>query len=761
MSSCLVQLCIVVAFGGAVDELRPVELPPLEGRQNLAAGRPVVFAPAPDYGLTATGDTDATDLTDGHLTTRADRSIWFDRRAVGWSYGGRVNLAVDLGQTARIDEIAIRLLGGSAQPGISLPVWVEVLVSSDGERYEKVGEFSRWRPDDVRRFGVPDDAGKSWIHCLRFTDLAAHGRWVGYRMYTAGLSASDELYVFGAPATTAPASDSGASDARASASPRASDFSVSRPQPYFHKPVLVLATNVCGPVPLGIVTPTEDKQRAPVELVLDLPAGVELLAAQLGKPTTTDLRAEAAPDGTARYRLAVPTGASTKTAGRLYLRATGWKDGQRGQLRYHVIDAQHEGPSVEVPLEAVTIPAAPRLRQMMVSLGWWSASDTARWPDALNIWQHVGLNTFPLFPMWMKEDDPDWRLVEEARERGFFIATIDSTFHRMLQRHQSDPELYHQLADGKTSTQFCPAYRGPHYREEIERFARETALARPKFASLDIELWGWRGPTEGSACRRCQEDFRASGLADWDQWMAAKGTQMWRELVTAARAACQQAGAEPFEIGGYDFRPGSAYQKLWSVDQLYPDWMQSSQVSTYTSLNPYHLGLIGDEVRADRGALERSDVLPWLTPGDAGTFAADSFQWALLECYLNGARGVWFWSSRVWDVENLVAYNRVVRALAPVEDALIQGQLVGDAAQIEGEGRVSGIRHAEDILLLAADYFGRASGRLKVRLQVPARSQVQDLLGGQVIGEVAAGEQVLEIPLQGARARLLHVRPVR
>jgi len=35
--------------------------------------------------------------------------------------------------------------------------------------------------------------------------------------------------------------------------------------------------------------------------------------------------------------------------------------------------------SVEVPIEAVEIPAAPRLKRMMVGLGWWSAADTARW----------------------------------------------------------------------------------------------------------------------------------------------------------------------------------------------------------------------------------------------------------------------------------------------------------------------------------------------------------------------------------------------
>jgi hypothetical protein len=95
---------------------------------------------------------------------------------------------------------------------------------------------------------------------------------------------------------------------------------------------------------------------------------------------------------------------------------------------------------------------------------------------------------------------------------------------------------------------------------------------------------------------------------------------MWHDLVEAARAKVKGNDGPEFEIGGYDFRPGAAYQKVWSVSRLYPAWMQSSQVSTYSCLYPYQLGLIGDEVRKDRMGLARNDVLPWLTPGDTGTF---------------------------------------------------------------------------------------------------------------------------------------------
>ena len=159
--------------------------------------------------------------------------------------------------------------------------------------------------------------------------------------------------------------------------------------------------------------------------------------------------------------------------------------------------------------------------------------------------------------------------------------------------------------------------------------------------------------------------------------------------------------------------------------------------------------------------LPRSDVMPWLTPGDAGTVPGESFQWALLECYCNGARGVYFWSGRVWDAENLIAYNRVVRAIAPVEDLIVQGELVGDAAAVEGPGRLSGIRRSHQMLLLVADYFGHSGGSVKLRLTLPARSELRDLLSGEVfMAEIAPGERLIQVPLADVRARLLHVCPL-
>lgn len=727
------------------------ELPPTKGRTNLAAGCPVVYAPAPDYRLTQRGDTDATDLTDGKLTKREDRHIWFDAGAVGWSYGGRVNMAVDLGKSAGIDEIAIRLLGGSPQPGVNFPGWIEAFVSDDGCTFRKVAECSRWKAGDFQHYEVPGDAGKGWIHCLRFADLAAHGRWVGLRMYTAGLSAGDELYVFGEPAT----------DSRQiTPSGEPSDFRVDGPQPFFHKPELVVATNLAAPVPVGIVLPAESKGAAPLEIVIDAPAGFELLAGKWGTIDIKDVSPEALAGGGRRYRLKTSAKDSSKTFGRLYVRASGWHNGQAGSLRYRFASEGWKSPDMEIPIRAVEVPAAPKLKRILTGLGWWSASDTAEWPKALDAWQTLGLNSFPMFSKWMKEGDATWKLVDEARQRGFLLVNIDSPLHPMLSDGKRHPEVFHQLEGGATSDQFCPSYRGEFYQKEIRRFAAVTTRAKPDFTSVDIEIWGWRGPFDSSKCTRCQKDFKASGLASWDEWMVAKGNEMWKDLVGAARDEVAKVGGPSFEIGGYDFRPGPAYQNVWSVDHLCPEWMQSSQVSTYSCLYPHHLQLIGDEIRKDRTAMKRGDILPWLTPGDAGTFPGEALEWALLEGFTNGARGHYFWSSRVWDSESLIAYNRVVRAIAPVEDVIVEGDLVGDAASVGSPGRLSGMRRGQEMVLFVSDYFGRSSGTLRLSLTLSARSEIRDLRTGDLLAaDLAAGRQQYSLPLAKAPARLLHIKP--
>lgn len=742
----IVSLATGLGLGAAAGE----PFPPMEGRINLAEGRPVAFSPQPNYGLTAKGDTDETDLTDGETTKRADQRLWFEASSVGWSYPGRVNLSVDLGQICDIDEVAIRLqnnAGGARR----FPGWVEAFASNDGEHYAKIAEFSRWRGGDFDKFDIGQNQDARPVDVLRFQGLKAQGRYVGLRLYGGGLMVSDELYIFGEPAQSTKAPE---------AKPEPTGFTTSRPQVHFHKPYLELATNVALPVPLGITTPADAPEDAKTRLRLDLPPGLELLGEKVGA-------IERGEDGATRHVFNDLSAAAGKDPGkgkahlRLYFQATGWKDGQEGELRYDFGDESWSSGALSIPVKAVKVPEAPRLKQIMATMGWWDATSVG-WPDELKAMRTLGLNTFSVFSNWLPKDrsHPRWAMIEEARREGFFISNIDSPLHKMMSRRKRESEIYDQFDDGATGNRLCVSYRGQYYDEEIQRYADEMAAVKPDFSSVDIELWTWTGPTDSKKCVRCRADYEKSGLESWDDWQKAKGLEIINDLMTAAREAVEQAGGEPFRSGAYDFRPGSAYQFVFDFNALYPELLQNGEVSTYTSLQPADIAHIGDEARKDRQQLPRSDLTPWNTPGDAGTFPGEAFMWSLLENYCNGARGVWFWSSRVWDSESLIAFNKVIRAIAPAEDVIINGDLIGDDAIVIGPGRISGLKSGDRAILLAADYLGETDGSIKLNINAPADSKLRDLFTGEDLDiSISTGEQTLTIPLQGHRARLLELRP--
>jgi len=345
-----------------------------------------------------------------------------------------------------------------------------------------------------------------------------------------------------------------------------------------------------------------------------------------------------------------------------------------------------------------------------------------------------------------------WDFWELCRDEGFKLMNMDSTLHRVA-KHD---EIYCQFEDGTHGSRLCPSYRGQYYQEELQRVATQTARLKPDYLAADTELWSWAGPRDAKKCTRCQADFKASGLATMEEWQKAKGTEMWGDAVRAIRAAVADAGGSPVEFGQYDWRAGMVYQFTWDFDALYPDLLQSSEVSTYTPLFPYHIAFIGDAVRDDRRNLPKSDVLPWITPGDAGVFTGEALHDVLLECFANGARGINYWSGRVWDTEMMLAYSDVIRAVGQVEDLIIAGELL-EGAEVTGTGRVRGVVDGDEMMVLVSDYERAGNGEVVVTLPVKRASTAVDLETGAEIGTVKPGE-AFTVSLEGARCRVLHIQ---
>jgi len=754
-------LASAVLIASAFAVLLPASaepLPPMDNRTDLALGKEVLFSPAPK----GTKEKNS-GLTDGKISTRADHDLSQDTIAASWSYAGRVNLAVDLGAVCDIDEIAIRLQNGSpvytTNSGRMFPGWVEAFVSDDGEQYTKVAEFSHWNAGEFEKFGIGQERGSTWIDTLRFKNLKARGRWVGLRFYSTARSFSDELYVFGSSAA-------GKNDVSNSAV-KATGFSVKHPEFYFHKPYLELANNIPLPVPVGFNVPA-DKERADLAVDIDVPPGVELKGGIIASQSAESIKPQTLPDGWQRYSFSSSQKVAARYKGRLFLQASSWKDGQEGELRYRFTDQNWQSPSLTIPIRAVHVPAAPRLKKIMTSLGYWN-SPTAHWPDDLSTLKTIGINTYSVMAPPDKTEVPQATLkaIDAARKQGFFISSaMYGPLRPMLSEHLKDrktggegAEVFDIFADGTYGTRLCPSYRGKYYWQEIDRFAHIMAAIKPDFSTEDLELWA--NYTGFEKCVRCQADQKKSGLS-WDDWKKAKAKEISGDIVKRTKELLKAAGKNSFDTGIYNVSPEHVYDGgFFDFDQLYPDIITQSQGSTYTSLQPADITYIGDKARNARQHMKHSDGMPIMTPGDAGTFPGKNLEWAILECYTNGSRGIWFWSDRMWDSEDLIAYNKVVRAIAPVEDIIVDGDLVGQSAVVDGPGRISGMKLDSRMVLLAADYFGKSGGTMKLHLDVTQKSTLRDLFSGETIGApLEAGAQTVSIPLNGESARLVEVVPV-
>lgn len=754
----LAMLLAAAALGGCARRVRAPRPPgpprppqervaPTEGA-NLALGRLVLLAPEPDLlGAARTADL-ATLLTDGRLSGQTDQRIWFRPDAVAYNYGGLAQWAVDLGEASNIGEVAARFQGGSPFPGVCFPCWIDLVASDDGVRYYRVASYSRFREGDAERFGVPRDEGRPWVHTLRFRGVNVRARFVGLSFYTTGYTAGDEMYVLAGPRDAT---------YRSPADGEPSGFSTTAPALYFHKPVLQVPIDMSAPLPIGAMVPTGAPAR--VTVTLDLPSGIEATGGDIGGVRLAGARGRVIERGAyTRYALPCTVKATARLWSRLYWRST-WPEGRVGMIRWQVTGKGWESPLLRQPVVAVRIPPAAPPRRLMTGLAWWEMRDTLAWPNALAAFQRLGFNTVPVFGhRGDVASGPVKAAIDRFREAGFRILNVDSTFHVMLAEAGSrKAEVTCQFAGGGHGDRVCPSYRGPLYEAELARLAGECRAVDADALSCDIELWHSSGPVDSRRCTRCQADFRRSGLGDWKAWQRAKGEEIWRDVVTRVRQArAGQPGR--LEVGVFAWHAGGFHDDVWPFDRLYPEYLSTSEPALYTPLYPYHLALVGDTVRADRARLPRGDVVPWLTPGDAGPFSGEALTAALLECYANGARGVRFWSERLWDTESLAAYARATRIVGPVEDIVLDGRPV-EGVRTAPPVRVSGMARGDEMFLLVADYAGRAAGPVEVRLPLRQACAVVDLETGETVARIEPGA-ALPLTLNGRQPRALHVRPL-
>ncbi len=747
----LTSIALIVACALAQDEEkqgRPFELD--DNETNLALGKPYLYSAVPSYRLTK-NETDLQDLTDGELGYRADDKIWFDANAVAWYGNVGVNIQLDLGEVAPIDEIGIRLLGGAEQGGLKFPNEVIALVSDDAQSWREVGSFNRLSEEDLQRFGVPPEEGVAYTYPLRFQDLGTAGRYVGLAIQgQTSFIASDEMWVF--------AGDHAVADAEGG-EPFKGSFIVHHFQPggvtaFFPKSRVYACNNLQAFQALhGYDNRPEETNGKACDLIVDLPDGVTLrrwmLNPRFGGATVDEFETSVVEDEAGTFtRCIVPTrGIYITNWGTLFFQ-TDWEDGRTGTMR---VGCRWEGGMQEpepYAIEAVHIDPVERFEQVNLSIAWMGQQFWMKWPDFLESYGACGFSAVPVFPRYAEPDDEElFAALAEAREMGMEVVSNSSPLHAVKGQSKDYPEVMCQLPDGPANW-LCPSYRGEVWQEEVERVAQRYSWSKAEWIFYDCEVFtGWyggsrRGNDEAQNCSRCSEAY-AHFDGTWDEFIAHQAADFYRAVHARIREIAPDAR---FQAGAYNVQPVEFYHDVWDWDVLYPELHQFAMPSLYG----YRPAGIGDEIRRNREMMRYSDIIPWLQPGNQGEMPPETLRCILLEVLLNGGRGAAYYTHSGFDAADLRAVSQVVAMLRPVEDIIIEGQLLQGASCDLESVRLGGVRAGDRALLLVSEYD--TPGEVSCTVRPPEGLHGAAELTPQ--GAMPAREDVLDVTLDELRARV-------
>jgi len=686
--------------------------------ENLALGKPVTFSATPDYHLTRKGGTDATDLTDGKLSSRLDDRIWFGADAVGWynQPSPVYNILIDLGRVCPVDRVVARFLGGKEQRGLIFPKRIEVVVSEDGATFHRVSALEKLMPGEKNQcdwqttYFLEED-GKPYVYPFVLS-VKTKARYVGLTVTGDGSAVfSDEVAVMAGDVDVATASYAGLDPVSF-----VMDGLIFRPA----KTPLTISTNINTPNFFYVSDCRKGEARKrPITYAIEMPAEVELVTPRPKpdeRPATPFER-----DGRAWTRFELRKtpkswgwpARARKTPFFFQLAAGGTLPPDAKAVFYAECDGV-EPNRFEVEISTVEMPRVPPLKRLHVSLAWMGEHLQIGWPGFWEAWPALGFNAVSTFPRYWKNGKPGpsrVKFLDEARRRGFKVVYNESPFHVMQNKHKKEKEIYSQFEGGKTGS-LCPSYRGRFYKEEIERVADLFAASRADYVFYDIECW-YNGAREADRCLRCRGGRKRSGkkMADY---LRGLGAEMWRDMHDAIAAKARARRLPMPVIGSYNnYASGGAHHGVMHCLDGYPRWLDQSQPSLYVRGDAR---TVHKTVKADYAILKKRVILPWLSAGTYGEFAPYKLEYMVLEALLNGACGItYYWYGDFDTPMDFYYHARALALLAPYEALLMDGRRWEVKADNAGLYYSAWARGGE-LLLLVGNYDRAPNGKTRIAL---------------------------------------------
>ena len=703
--------------------------------ENLARGRKVKFSIAPDYRLTSAGNTDETDLTDGRLADMNDDRIWFSKDTVGWYQGAGkgVNFMLDLGNTEPVGDLVVRCLAGQPQPALASPKKLEAFVSSDGKNFYRVASMEKLMPaeknqSDFKNFYFLPENGEAYVYPF-VLKINSNARYIVLRLTgVTGFLCTDELVVLKAQ----------------NADGSFNEVYTKKPTPMFSSGLVVIPRDSELVVSRNIITPdfleiqdmrTGEDSGKPFTLVMELPAGLRPL----------NSKAKSTPVDSNMFKWELP---GMKAEVPVYIKAETAVPEQAHAVFY--AEYKNVPPNkLNVPVKLIDIPQVPALKRLHVSLVWMTEDNALNYPEFFNSWQSMGFNAVGTFPRYWNDTNRQAmkQFVADARQHGMsIIINSTPTWGYGGLRLPPGAEIYSQTPDGK-SKNICPSYFGKYYPAELARIEGEVKQVNPDYVWWDIECWHG-GIAEAARCERCLAEAKAAGK-DMNDFLEDCGTRQMKDFYEIVKKAA--GGGKMPVVATYDNEPLEPQYQMYNFNKIYPAYIQQAHPSLYVAGNAER---VHNSVRGNYKLMKNRNIIPWLTAGTYGEFDSFKIEQMILEALLNGAGGITYFQFSDFDTPQDFFYHaKALAEIAPYEDLIMDGEVLEPAGSNK-ELIYSGVKKANEMLLLIGNYRKVKDTGTIIELPMESVSQIKDLRSGQLL----KSERTLKIDVPAGEIRLLHIK---
>lgn len=673
--------------------------------KNLALGKSVAFAPTPSYHLTAKGNSDSVDLTDGVLDKRGNQAIWWNPKAVGWCgiEGLNKRIIIDLEKPECVGKIVWRVVAGSHKRGFQGPKSIKLYGSIDGKKVYPISERYRWaednaRPDNYRmpNIGSPETGTEVYVYPVEISGQNYKMRFVIIEFEQDSVwFCSDELAVI---------QGEGAGRDITGLTPetmQTADVWIKSPEP-----VLPVVKGTMLPLWFRQTDFRKSGKKLAVKYNFTLPDGIKLHAPRIYRSKVS---------GNVVVVESVLGGNSNKI-GPFFFEQTKDLSGPV-EVKYHAVGIKADAqPVTSLRLEPKTLPEPFKLNKLTISIGWMTDGQQSTWIDFDDSYGRLGFNTVPGFPRgWSKDADKagfDLRKIEESanpaditafgrrfekqRKLGYKVVYMESPLHMVnWQYGKESTEFKCQLKPTPVIDSFCPSYRGKYYTGELERIRKCFLLmGGADYVIWDCELLG-SAKWNGLKCERCQKALAASGMT-WEAFVKSKTIEMLRDMKAQIKAAAQKRNWTMPEIGMYGVDASYDYASLlkFPADGLF----NFQNPSLYVGNNPLE---VHKKIRECRSLSTTNNIIPWLTTSTGGKVSPRNVRIMLWEALVNGSCGVTYYCLTDFNPAQLYEVCRALAAIAPVEDIIFNGtQAYSEFKLVSGQARISAVKDGSKAVLL-------------------------------------------------------------